>query len=137
MSVLADIASAVSAALKSSLNLTAPVSYAPLATLEASQELRAWVKPEAVRYGDLGPEKAQRNYDVHVVLAAPAKDASASAAMVTVGEQIADLFVHKRLPGYEKAVCLSASLEPATDEKRLMELHQHATVVVLRYRVIV
>ncbi len=140
MSVITDIADAVAAEINLgsfSQPVTATREYLPAFELADMQQLRVTVVPKSVTTLPGGRAHNQHDYgiDVAVQKKLDAADNAEIDDLMTLVEEIGEVFRFKRLDSYPNAMWLKTDNEPVYAQEHLQELRQFTSILTFTFRV--
>jgi hypothetical protein len=139
--VIIDIADAVVATLNAA-HLSQPVQaerfYLPEFELKDMGTLHISVVPAECEEELADRERDFGDYTIHVAVQQRVGklDNATLDGLMSLVEEIGDLFRHQRLPGYEQAQWLKTENRPIYDPKHLKEHGQFTSLLVLTFQVV-
>jgi hypothetical protein len=144
--VVVEIADAVVAALngaKLSQALVAKRYYLPEFDLKAMDQLHVSVVPAELEEEISDRARDRAEYKIHVAVQKrvgkqdpPGLDQTAIDGLMTLVQEIDDLFRHKPLDGYPEAHWVKTENKPIYDPKHLKESGQFTSLLVFSFRVV-
>lgn len=141
MAVIIDIADAVVATLNAahlSRPLVAGRYYLPEFDLKDMDTLHVSVVPAELEEEMADREQDFGEYTIHVAVQQRVGklDNATLDGLMSLVEEIGDLFRHQRLPGYEQAQWQKSENRPIYDPKHLKEHGQFTSLLVLTFQVL-
>jgi len=141
MSVITDIADAVTATLNSatfSQPFTAQRAYRPVFDLPEMTDLHVTVVPQGVTIESVGRGCSQQDYRIDVAVQKKFDDGDAAELdpLMTLVEEIANHFRFQRLTSYPNAIWLKTTNVPIYATEHMEQARVFTSVLTLTFRVL-